>query len=92
MGLIALYPPAAPAAPVRWREGGAGSSSGGAPSGNVWGEALQQFAGGTNSYYMVLALRPIHGSALGQWVGDNGWILWCIQQVAEVLTNGRMCG
>ncbi|MCP4241517.1 MAG: hypothetical protein GY772_13230, partial [bacterium] len=90
-GAIALYAPAAPAAEVRRREGGSGSS-GGAPSAEGWGAALNQSAGGVNSYYMVLALRPMPGSTLGQWVGDNGWILWCIQQVAEVLAGTRMVG
>ncbi|MCP4244446.1 MAG: hypothetical protein GY772_28215, partial [bacterium] len=61
------------------QEGPGGSGGGSAPSGNIRGDALQQFAGGTNSYYMVLALRPVAGSQLDQWVGGNGWVIWCIQ-------------
>ncbi len=48
--------------------------------------------GGVNSYYMVVGMRPREGTLLHSWVGGNGWILWCIQQVAEVVENGRMIG
>ncbi|MCP4244740.1 MAG: hypothetical protein GY772_29710 [bacterium] len=48
--------------------------------------------GGVNSYYMVVGMRPRAGTVLHGWIGGNGWILRCIQQVAEVVENGRMIG
>ncbi|MCP4242112.1 MAG: hypothetical protein GY772_16265, partial [bacterium] len=37
-------------------------------------------------------LSPLAGTTLYDWVGPNGWILWCIQQIAEVDDESRMIG
>ncbi|MCP4243403.1 MAG: hypothetical protein GY772_22845, partial [bacterium] len=96
-GLIRLYPPASVAAPLvsdarplpRSHQANTGSSSVG---GGAWGSISSATDGGVNSYYMVVALRPLAGTTLYDWVGSNGWILWCIQQIAEVDEESRMVG
>ncbi len=72
---IKHYPPAAPAAPVRE---GRDVSQGGGSAGGAWGSGAQQMAQqamGTNSYFMLLALRPQQGSTFSAWVGDHGWVI-----------------
>ncbi|MCP4240191.1 MAG: hypothetical protein GY772_06480 [bacterium] len=84
--LIALYPPAAAASPplkkadLNQRDG---------PSRPL--PAIPPTEMGVNSYYMVLGVLPRPGTMLHQWIG-NGWVIWCIQQVAEVVEGSRMVG